>query len=421
MFITFDPKKAINETCGTENNLKLQNPAPLEKIEKNNSGARLNPCPTLHPIRALFLITPEARAANPDINGTVNLSISQFNSCIYNSAITSSAAMELAGIQDFNFVTTSIPKDDVNRLAGDQGAQVLRNNFQADVVVIFTHANYGNLYGIVAAVGPSDANAYAIVQVTRATPYRVSAHELGHLFGAKHQNDNNTPSWAKAYSKTNWLNQTLWCTIMYSNASTETKLNFSNPNVRINGSASGTSTNNNAQRLTETFATVRAFRPEPPYPFGLYVEGPDEVLAPGFRTYEAVYSCGSPPYSFSWAYSIDGFNYTTVSSTTDTYNHPFYYQGIEPYWLNVRVTASDGLGATVTTFKRTYVNVPGYGGYITNLTLYPNPTDQFTTVDYTLEEDGPVSVQLINHLGGTVKESAFPSQSPGQNSITLDV
>lgn len=67
----------------------------------------MQPCQPLTYPRVLVLYTPTALtlAGNlTNLTDHVNLSISQFNSCIYNSGITSAAALVLAGIAPLNFI-----------------------------------------------------------------------------------------------------------------------------------------------------------------------------------------------------------------------------------------------------------------------------------------------------------------------------
>lgn len=441
---TIDLTKTKDVGCGTNDN-NIQSDLP---VLKEQSGARQETCPTVRPIRALFLITPAARSANPDINGTVNLSISQFNSCVYNSAVTSAAVLELAGIQDYNFSVGNDASDDANRLAGEPGAQALRNNFSADIVILFMNANY-SARGAVATIGPNDGLAYGIVQVNYATSTKTFAHEVGHIYGCRHHDHNDTPDYARGYRIKNWLGIVVDNTIMVGglndNPAANRLLNFSNPNVSVSGRATGTSTNNNARRVGETFSIVRGFRADPPYPLAAYVTGPYEIMSSGWATYEAVYSCGSSPYSFSWAYSLDGMNYYTVSSTTDTYNHPFYYQGIEPYYFYARATIVDGLGNATTNFMMTYVGISPGGYYSartagdnklntqpnredktesvsdTDINLFPNPADNSIFVDYSFAQEGVVRAELINNQGGVVVSQHMGYQLVGTHSFTMDI
>ncbi len=433
---TIDHVRAVDIKCNAseKNSISVGN-----GTTKENLGARLNPCNNIRPARALFLITQAARNLNPNIDATVNLSISQFNSCIYNSAITSQAVVELAGIQDFDFVETSNDQDDLARLSTNVTAQMLRNSFFADIVVLFTNDTY--IAQGRATIGPNNNLAYAIAEVNHATASKTFAHEIGHLYGGKHHNDSSDPAYARGYFIRNWLGTIKGCTIMVTQVDGGSRLlNFSNPNLGVNGRATGTSSNNNALRVTETFAALRSFRTDPPFPFAVYLEGPYDVSTEGFRTYEAVYSCGSSPYTFSWEVSYDGVNYSSVSGSNDTYNHPFYSQGNEPYWFYVRLTALDGNGAMGTAIQQTYVGPFGGGGNIarigssptsvdseikseteSGLVIYPNPLDEITTIEYSLSTDNNVELELINSSGATIKLVQMGLQGAGVHAVSLDM
>src|SRR5690606_17234090 len=77
---------------------------------------------------------------------------------------------------------------DVENLHNNATAQNLRNQFEADLVVLLTNgAWYGGFVGLAEAFGPAEDDAYAIVQVLHATSSLTFAHEVGHLMGGKHQ------------------------------------------------------------------------------------------------------------------------------------------------------------------------------------------------------------------------------------------
>ena len=72
-------------------------------------------------------------------------------------------------------------------------------------------------------------------------------------------------------------------------------LNFSNPNVLIDGKPTGTTTtNNNARRVTETYTTLLGFRPPVFRPLSTFISGPEYGYAYStVYTWEAVVRCGT--------------------------------------------------------------------------------------------------------------------------------
>ena len=403
--------------------------------ENDAKGARLAPCPTSRPTRVLVLVSPAAVATGNNINQTANLAVSQFNSCIYNSGITSGAVLELAGVQNFNFVESTVganlARTDVNRLAADFNAQNLRNQFQADLVVLLTNGNYAGFRGIVAAIGPNSDLAYAIVQINDATNSKSFAHEIGHLYGGRHQDDNATPGpqYAKGYLIKNWLGTVVDCTIMATASNGGSRLlNFSNPSVSVSGRATGTTgDNNNARRVGETFSTLKTFRIDPTYALSGYIEGPDEVASPGLRTFEAVYSCGSAPYTFAWATSLDGIIYTSNSTTTETFNYPFYPNS--GFTLHVRSTVNSSNGQTSVSFKTTRVNVGSSARRGTKnmeemnqitLDIYPNPSMGNTLIEYYLPQEAEVSLEMLDYTGRSIQKLVTGKRQAGLNVAAWD-
>lgn len=139
--------------------------------------------------RVLVLYTPNAAAAVASISQAIDLCISNFNAAISNSSITGDAYVELAGIQQLDLIETSIDED-LTILRTNATVQALRNSTYADMVILLTDGPYGDVYGQVDIVGPDEPRAYGIVEAERATSSeKVFTHEVGHLFGARHNDD----------------------------------------------------------------------------------------------------------------------------------------------------------------------------------------------------------------------------------------
>lgn len=162
------------------------------------SGARIDPCQAT-PTRVLILFTPAAAATGLNMNDVANSSIAQFNSCIYRSAITSDAVIQLAGPpQQVAFNESFNIQNDANLLFGR--FEGLRDANDADLVVLLTNSTTYGPAGAVAQGGldVTSNTAFAIVQITQA-PYKIFAHEVAHLFGCHHDNDPTGPAYAHGY------------------------------------------------------------------------------------------------------------------------------------------------------------------------------------------------------------------------------
>lgn len=251
-----DPGKSSDVGCVTTSSTskpdggRISAIGPAEK-EGDNANAKIQPCQALTYPRVLVLYTPKAltlAGSTAVITDQVNLSIAQFNSCIYNSGITSAAVLVLAGISPMNnFQETASITNDLNSLVGNAAVQNLRNQYQADLVLLLTDSYYqgGDVRGKAQTVTLENANSYAVVELWCATSHKTFAHEVGHLYGCRHDDDNTVlPTYAKGY-KIKFLGITTDRTIMVGNGISGDQaknrlLNFSNPNVQIGGKATGT-------------------------------------------------------------------------------------------------------------------------------------------------------------------------------------
>ncbi|MGV3604528.1 MAG: T9SS type A sorting domain-containing protein [Dyadobacter fermentans] len=442
----FDPEKAWNVGCATTSstakpdNGRMAASEPVTKQE--NTNAKMQPCQALTYPRVLVLYTPKALALVGNLNTItdhVNLSISQFNSCIYNSGITSAAVLVLAGIAPLNnFIETESVTFDLNTLVGNATAQSLRNQYQADLVVLLTDSYYqgGDTRGKSQTVVLVDSESYSIVELWCATSHKTFAHEVGHLYGCRHEDDNTAlPSYAKAY-KIKVLGFTADRTIMVGNgiSSDHAKsrlLNFSNPNVHVSGRATGTNDENNARRINESHPVVGAFRPDPATPLNAYVDGPTWVSSPGGKNYELYYSCGSAPYTFSWQYSYDGINYTLSNITSEVFTWYFYQN--QTIYLKGTVTANaQSATAYITVTAQmppnpykvaaenndTLTRAPEFSA----LTATPNPADDQINVSYTLPSDTEVQIELLDTSGKVIEviNGDGARHHKGKHSIKID-
>lgn len=258
------------------------------------------------PIRVLVLFTANADAAVPDIIQTSMLSIFQTNNAFQNSAVSGNfAPITMAGPIQINFNETANIDNDVNTLAGRADIQTLRNNNGADLVVILTDGNYAGVLGIVQQIGPNNATSYAIVEADAATGNYTFAHELGHLFGGRHEQCNinpfgacdNTAGDAHGYSFTYGLfGINKRHTIMHQLIPNYSRiLHYSNPNVQYSGNNTGiVNQNNNARQINDQAATVAGFRSFiGQLTASVITQG--HVPAFGYYRCEAVATCGTAP------------------------------------------------------------------------------------------------------------------------------
>ena len=214
------------------------------------SAARASGSSSASPlVRVLCLFTPAAKATGTNLENLANTARAQWSTAQRKSAVRTN--LQIVGVKALNFIENIRDQsdneidiqEDVKGLRNDLTAQKLRDQFEADIVMLFTNGDYPNIGGIVPEIGPLEDDAYGIVQVANATSTMTWVHEIGHLFGARHQlSQDNTPDDAHGHG---WQTGVLWWvkrygSIMRTQAANRSRvLHFSNPNKKHAGKATG--------------------------------------------------------------------------------------------------------------------------------------------------------------------------------------
>lgn len=411
-----------------------------EKIKSNERF--VTPCGTQDNPRVLVLYTSAALNYAGSVWAVENAAknaVAQFNSAIYNSHINNQATLSLVGVQPLGFTETTGMGTDVPLLKTSIAAQSLRDAYLADIVILLTN---GSLYGSRGAVGytssdvtPNSSEAYGIVQIWAATANKTFAHETGHLFGCRHDGHTGTPSYAQA--KNIKLLVVVDRTMMSTNTADGSNrlVNFSNPDVNVNGRATGDSDADNARRIDETWSTVAAFRSNPPNDLFGIIEGTTSVTSPGSHTYEMVYKCSQGPYTFSWQTSPDGFNWVPASSTTDTFSYYFYnYQTLHIKCTVTSPSASYTAGYTVWAVMDEAPERPGLMNSGSSevkiipteskdiddkLSSHPNPTNGIVNIPFSVTEESQVKLQIKDSSGRLVTTILDDSRYP-RNPLAIE-
>ncbi len=451
-FITVDLGKFNYAECGNIGSAApAPTPAPAQKLpsetdRKGAPNARLADCPA-GPVRVLVFWTQAAINAMGwnELQTRIDLVIAQTNDAFRNSGISTrieEAARMGIGIQERQFEVFR----DVEALANRVDVQGIRDQFNADIVVMMTDGNYtdprtgGRIFGQALNFGPSDPQAYAIVEAQEATASYTFAHELGHLFGARHQQNSiynpcdnigrncgdDTEGDAHGYAfRTGWINQQKWYTIMHQiRDNWAPRLYFSNPQVEVQNTTIGAwGQNNNARQIEDATVAVAGFRPTTQ---GLRVGFSGPTYLPLYQSgdWEAVYSCGTGPYSFEWYFSWDGFNYYYVSDQeTVSGSH---YNCNETLFIRLVVRSADGqvaenhLGVSTDPCSSDPYRVASSGKETSVLPneialkeAYPNPFEKSTTIAFFLPESQAATLEVTDLNGRTVKVLAEGRQEAG--------
>jgi len=484
ILVKHDLTKYTNEVCKT-------NGEPSESQGTNECTVEYNDCTAT--IDILLLVTPEARAylngfdfwGLAIFSGMVNSSINQAfqNSDIPNKQV------RIRGVENFSLTVgyTSPPNiiDDTQHLVDDLNAQSLRNQHKADIVVLLTNQGYfdadgGQTFGIVSQIKADNAHAYLIAEIPfLIAPRWTLAHEVGHIFGARHNRTNNGGNddedicaHARRFDDgDNIARRTILARM--GNVPNDPFfgdgriLYYSNPDVDFNGAETGTTNNDNAKAIRNTGCAVGSYRSSPF--FNVEIAGPISLCSPHGQApvdygaavnTPAVGNPGVAPYTYAWSWSPNpnfSPSFSLGSAQSITIGTPL---ACPKFYLRLVVTSSDNITITRTKFINSAFcpecdekmlapvgNKPGsiavtpnagqqssqeisnsssvgldasaLAGFVA--TVHPNPSAGSPTIEISLEMECDVSI-IVNSLNGAeIKRIDAGMLSAGFNSIKLDL
>jgi hypothetical protein len=217
-------------------------------------------------VRVFVAYTPAAAAEAGNIHNLIDVAVAQTNQSFIDSKI--AASIEFAGSAKANYKESGSVETDLSRLTGTNDKYMdaihgIRDERLADVVVLLTsNANYQ--YGGIAKIAAEADTAFAIVGVHVATDEYAFGHELGHLFGARHDVSWDPTTTPFAYGHGYVASDSSFRTIMAYDCDyfrCPVVNYWSNPDVKYYGLSMGThQTANNARVLNERAAYVASFR-----------------------------------------------------------------------------------------------------------------------------------------------------------------
>ncbi len=440
-----DTETNLSETL----NSSLVNLEPIiKKINLKNHEALAN-CP-VSTTRALVVYTSGA-ASYGNIDGNISLALSETNFG-YNNSNIYNLDIVLAHKQQVSFNESSSIIFDLQQLIDDTSIQNLRDQYDADVVVLLTEAGayLGGDLGRAGTLHLENDKAYAIVDVSSvAGPDYVFAHEVGHLQAAQHHPDDISSSVPPVYNygyghryeyNCGFLNLSKCrrSTIMaypYSSSGTtySTRKYFSNPNLSDNGEPMGISnTRENYRALKNTAATVSDFRD--PYELGAIIN--TTVVSSNSFIYSGTPCGGSGSYSYEWRTSRDPISegYGGIVSTSQNYSATFNDPG--QWFIQLKINSTTGHQAIE--FTSTYVEDPGgcqptdpcsfkFNPEINDkpttielLPAWPNPFNPTTKISFTLPVSDYVSVNVFDMSGRHVASLWNGNKSAGTHNFDFN-
>lgn len=218
-------------------------------------------------IRVLVNYTSAAKTAAGDIDALIDLSIAETNQGYVNSGV--NARLELAYKAAVTYTQSGTQATDRDRYAavGDgymDEIHTQRDTYGADVGILIVNDGDESC-GIAKAIGATSTSAFAAVHWDCSTGNLSFGHEIGHLYGARHNPENDGTTTPYAYGHGYWAPNAAWRTVMAYPCSAKAcpRLNYwSSPLVTYtDGQKMGnTGTSDNARVLSERAATMAAFR-----------------------------------------------------------------------------------------------------------------------------------------------------------------
>jgi hypothetical protein len=207
--------------------------------------------------------TPSAQASVADIVATIELAVAEANQAYANSGI--NIQLNLAGTFLFSYTETGKSFDTILAdFATNSDVNTRRNQAGADLAALII--NQSTACGLADTILANLCDAFAIVHYSCATGYYSFAHELGHLMGARHDenHDATTTPFAYGHGFEHPSTITPFRTIMAyacSSGNCEPRVQyFSNPSVNYSSIPTGTTaTNDNAQVLNATAGSIAGF------------------------------------------------------------------------------------------------------------------------------------------------------------------
>lgn len=424
----------INETIYTEAECATENPSEIELNEREPLIQPRHHCNVL--VRVLVLYTDAAaQVVNPPYHA--DLLINQTNTALRNSGIgVQDLTFELAAVRRLaNFNETGDIVDDRDDLRVDVAANNIRDNEDADLVVLLTDGNYGNntIFGIAYVLEAGNpAFAHCIVEADAASGRFTFTHELAHLFRCRHDQDGlgGNPL-AVSFARGNVLNvngvdeRTIMALLPAGNARIQ---HFSNPNVNFNNVATGTATRDNARQLDVLAQTVTDYEDDDSRPVAARIVGTTSGNNSTIGFWEGFGGHCDNITNYRWETSTDGFSYTLVQNgpNADTYSA----QLPQNNDLYLKLTLTTDLGRTGTAYLHVY-NFDNQGcnpcprvattNSTVDMEVFPIPTKDRLRVNIAIEDESEVVITLYDLFGKQLRSITNQTLSAGQYSYETDM
>ncbi len=463
-----------NLSDGVQAMARMDNAYEAMECEMPDGGEEMQQSPAVEDrsngdciVRVFAFFTQAADNAVSNIQNRIESSIEQMNQALSNSDVPEyRLRLELTGTEELSSFS-----ENALDIRGDVGAFSMNSivnarreqaDVRADLMILFTEGNYHriavdttggandtitiNIYGTALSLSLSPDSAFAIIEAQQATSKKTFAHEVGHLFGAKHQqctHYQNPGCTASPVAEEHGYSFKTGCwpfkeertTIMHQQRQYYNReLYYSNPDVKVKGKPTGVAgTNDVAKWLRDNSCTVAYFIDPPPASadFVAFISGEEFAGLGEMVPLEAVHQGGTAPYSYQWRRSYDGFNYeTNPFSTAQSVTVQSSSQNLGRIWVRLDVTSNDGQTAVDFHSIKSYEDDPFGGGNPNDILFskpeqsaflfeaFPNPSSGSVTVRFSLEKSEPAKLTVFNTTGELLQEIAFDAGEKGSQTYS---
>jgi hypothetical protein len=201
-------------------------------------------------IDVLVVYTAAAASSVADVGNLINNAIAVTIEVHYNSFVSASvAAVHTAQV---NYTETGSLETDVERLQGSSdgymdNVHTLRDQHGADVVILLVE--HGDYAGLAFNIHVDESGAFAVVLTEAAVANYTFAHELGHLVGGRHDDDQQSLPRADAHGYAKRSGNPTFKTVMAVFEGAPRIPYWSNPDVDYESSPTGTANWNYVARV----------------------------------------------------------------------------------------------------------------------------------------------------------------------------
>lgn len=352
----------------------------------------------------------------------------------------------------------NISNDINNVIPSNSQINALRDSYNADIVVIFTADAYtvnGSVHRDFEDL--DEENGFAIVEVSAPLYRNTSAHEIGHIFGCKHQecdqcnfwnqgdrcggachNDDTRDASHAHFFRANWWPISNWKHTILDAAEDRERhlvLHYSNPAVKWNGESTGEEMVNNAAQLLNSACTVAAFRDNGQV-FSVSINARTKTCpCTNFIVTAETMGAALGNTNYFWEESFDG-GITFSPRAQNTFQLSIYDDCSSNAGVTVRVTATDANGNTATSTRVIQIDYDPDcddgnpqitdGSHLTQdrvdgialeqLTVHPNPARHEVVVNFGKTE--PNKIMLYSSQGVLISERQVNEL---ESNITFDI